>query len=83
MFVIDLAQPQGRAARAVLEPTPVLDTAFARIQVEKYRRNIRRGGNAPGEGYEFYDVTAWSLPVTFGVEAYSYGRRRSLSPVSR
>ncbi|HET9425535.1 MAG TPA: M14 family zinc carboxypeptidase [Gemmatimonadaceae bacterium] len=69
-YVIDLAQPQGRAARAVLEPTPVLDTAFARVQVEKYRRNIRRGGSAPQEGYEFYDVTAWSLPVTFGVEAW-------------
>jgi hypothetical protein len=69
-YVIDLAQPQGRAARAVLEPAPVLDTAFARMQIEKYRRNIRRGGSAPREGYEFYDVTAWSLPVTFGVEAW-------------
>jgi hypothetical protein len=69
-YVIDLAQPQGRAARAVLEPAPVLDTAFARTQIEKYRRNIRRGGSAPREGYEFYDVTAWSLPVTFGVEAW-------------
>lgn len=70
VYVIDLAQPQGRAARAVLEPAAVLDTAFARAQIEKYRRNIRRGGNAPQEGYEFYDVTAWSLPVTFGVEAW-------------
>jgi hypothetical protein len=24
----------------------------------------------PGEGYEFYDVTAWSLPVTFGADAW-------------
>jgi hypothetical protein len=69
-YVIDLAQPLGRAARAVLEPSPALDTAFARSQIERYRRNLRRGANVPGEGYEFYDVTAWSLPVVFGVEAY-------------
>jgi hypothetical protein len=68
-YVVDLAQPQGKVARAILEPSPSLDTAFARAQIEKYRRNIRRGA-ASGEGYEFYDVTAWSLPVTFGVEAY-------------
>lgn len=69
-YVIDLAQPQGRVARAVLEPAPSLDTAFARMQIERFQRNYRRGTNVPREGYEFYDVTAWSLPVTFGVEAY-------------
>ncbi|CAN5715891.1 M14 family zinc carboxypeptidase [soil metagenome] len=69
-YVIDLAQPQGRAAKAVLEPAPDLDSEFARAQIEKLRRNLRRGENVQGEGYEFYDVTAWSLPVTFGVEAY-------------
>ncbi len=69
-YVIDLAQPQGRAAKAVLEPAPDLDSDFARSQIEKLRRNLRRGENVQGEGYEFYDATAWSLPVTFGVEAY-------------
>ena len=69
-YVIDLAQPMGRAARAALEPSPRLDTSFARAQIERFQRNLRRGPNVPGEGYEFYDVTAWSLPVTFGVDAY-------------
>ncbi|HKG93503.1 MAG TPA: M14 family zinc carboxypeptidase [Gemmatimonadaceae bacterium] len=69
-YVIDLAQPQGRMAKAFLEPSPTLDPEFSRLQVEKFRRNIRRAGGAGREGYEFYDVTAWSLPVTFGVEAY-------------
>ncbi|HEU4993901.1 MAG TPA: hypothetical protein VFT29_03745, partial [Gemmatimonadaceae bacterium] len=69
-YIIDLAQPQGRAARSVLEPSPSMDTAFARMQVERFQRNYRRGTNVAGEGYEFYDVTAWSLPVTFGVDAY-------------
>jgi hypothetical protein len=69
-YVIDLAQPLGRAARSMLEPAPSLDTAFARTQLERFQRNYRRGANVPREGYEFYDVTAWALPVTFGVEAY-------------
>src|SRR5687768_7991791 len=69
-YVIDLAQPLGRAARSVLEPSPKLDTTFARLQIERFQRNYRRGANVPREGYEFYDVTAWSLPVTFGVDAY-------------
>jgi hypothetical protein len=69
-YVVDLSQPHGRAARSVLEPAPSMDTAFARAQIEKQLRNARRGGNVSREGYEFYDVTAWSLPVAFGVEAY-------------
>ncbi|HZF67752.1 MAG TPA: M14 family zinc carboxypeptidase [Gemmatirosa sp.] len=68
-YVVDLAQPQGRLARAFLEPAPVLDSAFARTQREKFARNQRRGG-ANEEYYEFYDITAWSLPVAFGVRAY-------------
>ena len=70
VYVVDMAQPQGKMAKAFLEAAPPLDTAFARIQIEKFRRNTRRGANEAREGYEFYDVTAWSLPVTFGVDAY-------------
>ncbi|MGQ0765570.1 MAG: M14 family zinc carboxypeptidase [Gemmatimonadota bacterium] len=69
-YVVDLAQPQGRLARSLLEPVPLLDSAFSRSQLEKFRRNQRRGANVESEGYEFYDVTAWSLPVAFGVEAW-------------
>jgi hypothetical protein len=67
-FVIDLAQPQGRMAKAFLEPVTRLDSLFAREQVERYRRNLLRASQS--EWYEFYDVTAWSLPVAFGVESY-------------
>ena len=69
-YVVDLAQPQGRLARAFLEPDAAFDAAFTKSQVDKYRRNIRRAPGVNREGYEFYDVTAWSLPVTFGVDAY-------------
>ena len=69
-WVVDLAQPQGRLARAVLEPDATLDPEFAKAQREKFFRNQRRGKAERGEDYEFYDITAWSLPYAFGVEAW-------------
>ena len=69
-LVIDLNQPQARLATALLEPTSPVDSAFARRQYERFERNRRRGESATKEGYEFYDVTAWSLPLAYGLEAY-------------
>jgi hypothetical protein len=69
-YVVDLAQPQGKVAKAILEPSSQLDPTFARAQEDKFRRNQRRGKKDEAEGYEFYDITAWSLPVAFGVDAW-------------
>ena len=69
-LIVDLAQPQGRVAKALLEPTAEMDAEFVQRQLEKYERNKRRGDNASGEWYEFYDITAWSLPFTMGVDAF-------------
>jgi hypothetical protein len=67
-YVVDLAQPQRRLAKALLEPHTPLDPSFEREQLQRFERNERRTSNK--EGYGFYDVTAWSLPLAFGVEAY-------------
>jgi len=69
-LIVDLAQPQMRLAKALLEPEAELDPQFVKRQLEIRERNERRGKNVPKERYEFYDVTAWSLPLAFGVEAY-------------
>ena len=69
-FVVDLAQPQGKLAKALLEPDPQLDPVFAKAQVDRFLRNKQRGKDASSEGYEFYDITAWALPVSFGVESW-------------
>ncbi|MES2123940.1 MAG: M14 family zinc carboxypeptidase [Gemmatimonadota bacterium] len=68
-YVIDFAQPQGRLAAALLEPRSTLDSAFARQALDRWERNRRRGENAPREDYEFYDVTAWALPLVHGLDA--------------
>jgi hypothetical protein len=61
-YVIDLAQPQGRLARTLLEPDAHLDSAFIAQELEN-RRNA--------QGDRFYDITAWSLPYVFRVRAWS------------
>ncbi|MDT4897478.1 MAG: hypothetical protein QOH25_2555 [Acidobacteriota bacterium] len=69
-FVVDLAQPQKRLAKALLEPQTDQDSAFIREQLARFARNERRGRSASKEDYAFYDITAWSLPLAFNVEAY-------------
>lgn len=69
-YVVDLAQPQKRIAKALLEVHTPQDDAFQREQLARFARNERRGRGGLKEEYGFYDVTAWSLPLAFGVEAF-------------
>lgn len=61
-YAVDLAQPQGRLARALLEPDARLDSSFIHEELEARRS---------GRPNRFYDVTAWSLPYTFRVRAWT------------
>jgi hypothetical protein len=60
-YVVDLAQPQGMLAAALLEPDAPLDSTFIREELENRRT---------GQPNRFYDVTAWSLPYVHRVTAY-------------
>jgi hypothetical protein len=69
-YVVDLVQPEARFATALLEPRAVFDSTFVHDQLAKYDRNKRRGEEAGQEGYDFYDITAWTLPLALGLDAY-------------
>jgi len=69
-WVIDLGQPQRRLAKALLEPAAVLERSFVDDQIARFLRNRRRGEDTDKEDYGFYDITAWSLPYSFNLEAY-------------
>jgi hypothetical protein len=76
-YVIDMAQPNGIIAHTLLAPDIALPESFARQELQRFARNLRR---APGEreGAAFYDVTAWSLPLSQGVSAVWSGAAVSI-----
>ena len=69
-YVIDLNQPQKRLIKALLEQDTPQDKAFVEDNLARFRRNEMRGKNQTKEDYGFYDITAWSLPLAFGVDAF-------------
>jgi hypothetical protein len=60
-YWVDFAQPQGRLARALLEPDAQLDSTFIAEELERRRT---------GRSDRFYDVTAWSLPMAYRLRAW-------------
>ena len=68
-FIIPLAQPAGRLARNLLDPDIKMDEAFLKEQ------DRRRRARLPDQ---IYDVTAWSLPLMFDVDAVSSDRVTSV-----
>ncbi len=60
-LVVRLAQP-NRLARVLLAPHFDMDQGFVDEQKARERRR---------QGLEFYDLTGWSLPLLFGLEAYA------------
>jgi hypothetical protein len=60
-YVVDMAQPMGRLAMALLEPDVVLDSTFIAEELESRRT---------GQSNRFYDVTAWALTYMFRVPAW-------------
>ncbi len=69
-YLVDFNQPEARLATTMLEPRAAFDSGFVRQQLGHYQRNQRRGEESDREGYEFYDVTGWSLPFTLGLDAW-------------
>lgn len=69
-YIIDLDQPQRIYIKSVLEQNTPQTQAFIDDNMARFRRNQLRGKGQPKEDYGFYDITAWSLPLAFGLDAW-------------
>ena len=69
-YIVDLDQPQRLLIKAILEQDTPQDKAFVDDNMGRFRRNQMKGSGQAKEDYGFYDITAWSLPLAFGVDAY-------------
>lgn len=78
-FVISAAQPAKRVLTNMLTKHLPMDEAFVQEQLRRHKKRLPD---------EIYDVTAWSLPLLFDVEAYraeteSGGRFTTLAEVTQ
>ena len=69
-YMIDLNQPQRVLIKSILEQDTPQDKAFVDDNMRRFKRNQMRGSGQAKEDYGFYDITAWSLPLAFGVDAF-------------
>jgi Zinc carboxypeptidase len=60
--VVRLDQPAGRLARTLFEPEATLEEAFLREELERKEKRLPD---------RFYDVTAWSVADSTGLEVYA------------
>ena len=79
-YIIDLNQPQRIFIKAILEQDTPQDKAFVDDNMGRFNRNQMRGKGQSKEDYGFYDITAWSLPLAFGVECLLDRRWREYPP---
>jgi hypothetical protein len=68
-YVVEAAQPRNRLVRVLMEAEVPVPQAF----LDEARARVDRAENP-----RFYDITAWSLPLLFNVEAYASGDGRAL-----
>jgi hypothetical protein len=64
-FIVPMDQPTHRLIRNLLDPHTPMDPEFVALQVERRANRLRD---------QIYDVTAWSLPLLWDVEAMSLPR---------
>jgi hypothetical protein len=71
-YIVPMAQPQARLLRVLMEPEAAFSDAFLK-QVDEYRALRDRPGSQTMER-PFYDVTAWSLPLTYDLDVWQAAR---------
>jgi len=69
-FIVPLNQPAKRLAKNLLEKNIPMDAKFIEEQVRRQRKRLPD---------EIYDVTGWSLPLIYDVDAYRAHEKSSVS----
>ncbi|CAN5219306.1 M14 family zinc carboxypeptidase [soil metagenome] len=69
-YLVDLNQPQKILIKALLEQDTPQDDDFVKDNMARFKRNELRGNSTQKEDYGFYDITAWNLPLAFGIDAF-------------
>ena len=60
-YLVSLAQPAKRLAKTLLAKQTSMDDAFIKEQLRRHKKRLRD---------QIYDVTGWSMPLIYDVEAY-------------
>jgi len=68
-YIIPLRQPKKRFIKTMFEADTKMEDSFMRDVEARRQRDSKLGLNAKKEGQGFYDVTAWALPIQYGVDA--------------
>lgn len=68
--IVPLYQSAGSVLMTILEPDPKLQDDFLEEERQRIERNERP---------RFYDVTAWALPLTYGIHAYWSGEKAAVA----
>jgi len=66
-YILPLHQPQKRLLKVLFEPDPKLPQQFMDEVHATLARNRKLGTDVDKEPLWFYDITAWSLPVSYGL----------------
>jgi len=70
VFIIPMYQPQKRLLKTLFEPDPQMEEEFLKEAKFAYEYNKKLGKNVRRLPLGFYDVTAWNLPIAWGIECY-------------
>ncbi|MCB1034418.1 MAG: hypothetical protein KDD47_11360 [Acidobacteria bacterium] len=62
-YAVSSAQPLGGLVRTLLEREAEMPAEFVREQRQRLEKNLQP---------KFYDITAWSLPLAFGIDAWVF-----------
>ena len=68
-FFVPVRQPKKRFLKTMFEPDPEMEASFMKDVEARRKRDARLGSDSRKEGPGFYDITAWALPLQYGIDA--------------